>query len=159
MFWNRCCRGEYRLHRGPTNLSTVMVIGGAVKWWESYRLLNCRQVGRRGSKNALGDARHHRIVVVIEDEGVRLACRGVYGGLERRPDVTVENSKATLWSISRAQTYLPRSPTFTSFATNFATKSPIVLASSCCAAMMEAANTERCFYKHRTQGCLRDEHR
>ena len=67
-----------------------MVFGGAVKWLESYRLLDCRQVGRRGSKNALGDARHHRIVVAIEDEGVRLACQGVHGGLEGRPDVPVE---------------------------------------------------------------------
>ena len=67
-----------------------MVFGGAVKWWESYRLLDCRQVGRRGSKNALANARHHRSVVAIEDEGVRLACQGVHGGLEGRPDVTVE---------------------------------------------------------------------
>ena len=67
-----------------------MVFGGAVKWWESYRLSDCRQVGRRGSKNALAKARHHRSVVAIEDEGVRLACQGVHGGLEGRPDVTVE---------------------------------------------------------------------
>ena len=38
----------------------------------------------------MGDARHHRSVVAIEDEGVRLACQGVHGGLEGRPDVTVE---------------------------------------------------------------------
>ena len=44
-----------------------MVFGGAVKWWESYRLLDCRQAVQRGCKNALAKARHHRSGVHLFD--------------------------------------------------------------------------------------------